>query len=288
MSEAQTKNVNEEEGGDAMAPPAVAAAAAAAVARQRSTIEFPYVNLEDCEESAVAIFSEAGMTELSVTQAAAAMGTTVDSSSFRVKLSAMRLFGLLTVEQQRVGLTQLAREICENDTKARARVTAFLNVPLYVRLVQEHEGHTLPQAPALEKEIISYGVGAKVADRARQAFDKSAKHANFIRPGSDRFVTPILASPRAETKSATTETQEQSAPGSGDGDGPDDGVDPVIKALVAKIPPTGTQWPLEEQVYLLQMLAMTFHMTYKNRRPIKVSAEPDAAVRASGDATQSS
>lgn len=243
--------------------------------RERSTIEFPYTNLEDAEEAAKAIFKEAGTTELTTVQTASALDMSAASSGFRVRLSALRMFGLVEGDSQRVSLSDLGRAIAEPHTAERARVDAFMRVPLYRAIVAQHDGHTLPPAAAFQREIIGLGVAAKAAERARQVFDRSARHAGFTKAGTDRFVTPIVAGRERGAEGDTQQSRETERRSSGDDGG--DGVDPVILALVKKIPPTGTQWPLEEQVQLLQMLAMSFHMTYKNKRPIKVSAEPDMA-----------
>lgn len=270
-TEAQTENdaeaVAEESGGDVQSK-------GVAARRERSTIEFPYTNLEDAEEAARAIFQEAGMTEITTNQVASTLNMSATSSGFRVRISALKLFGLIEADSQRVSLTELGRAIAEPHSAAAARVQSFLRVPLYSAVVERHDGRTLPPPAALERELVGLGVAPKMAERARQVFDRSAKHAGFIRPGSDRFVTPIVQAPGAS--SADTSQQAESPKKFAGGGGGDD-VDPIIRALVEKIPPTGTQWPLEEQVQLLQMLGMAFHMIYKNKRPIKVSAEPDAS-----------
>jgi hypothetical protein len=242
--------------------------------RERSTIEFPYTNLEDAEQAAKAIFQEAGTTELSMAQVASALGMSAASSCFRVRMSALKLFGLVEGDAQRVSLTDLGRAIAEPHTAQGARVDAFMRVPLYRAIVTKHDGHDLPPPAAFQREIVELGVAPKMADRARQVFDRSAKHAGFLKAGSDRFVTPIVQN-RGKSEAEGAEREPEKRSGGGDGGDGLDHLDPVIRALISKIPAAGTQWPLEDQVQLLQMFAMAFHMTYKNKRPIKVSAEPE-------------
>jgi len=241
--------------------------------RERSTIEFPYINLEDAEDGAKAIFREAGTTEISVAQAAAFMGLSATSSGFRVRLSGMKMFGLVEGVEQRIALSELGRRITDPRTAQHARIAAFLRVPLYNAVVERHDGKTLPPPGAMQKEFVGFGVSQKTADRARQVFERSARHALFMKQGQDRFVTPVISgmpgrADAHEIVDADGTRNQENVPNT-------QLRDPVIDALVAKIPPPGTQWPLDEQVQLLQMLAMAFQMTYKNRRPIRVSADAE-------------
>ena len=233
----------------AEAPPSAAPSAPAAGKtegrREVSTISFSYLPLEDAEEGAKAIYSQAGTASVSQPQAAAAMSMSQTSSAFRGRLSAMKLFGLMDYEQGRIQLTDLGRAISDPHTTLEARVEAFLRVPLYEKYASLHDGHGLPNAPALEAEFISFGVSSKQADRARQVFDRSAKYAGFIKPGTNRFVRPIIgARPPASSSEAapaagadSPQRTETRAGGGGDGSGND--VDPVIRALVQRFPRLG-------------------------------------------------
>jgi hypothetical protein len=261
-------------------PPAAALASPSAQ-RERSTIEFPYSNLEDAEQGAKALFAEAGMTEVSLAQAAAAMKVSATSSGFRLRLTSMKMFGLLDGDQGRVRLTDLGRGVAEAQTALESRAKAFARVPLYAKVIENHDGRTLPPPTALEREFSELGVAKKQTDRARQAFDRSARWAGYIKAGSDRFVSPILRNerPSASTDPGDGSDGQQSMrqnPGGGAAN-ENDGLDPVIRALVQKIPPTGAPWGSDEQVMWLRMMAMAFSMAFGGKRTIKIEAEPESS-----------
>jgi hypothetical protein len=267
---------------DAPPSPAVAlppSADKAGARREISSIAFPYLPLEDAEEGAKAIYSEAGTASVSQPQAAAAMSMSQTSSAFRGRLAAMKIYGLMEYDQGRIQLTDLGRAIADPHAALDARVEAFLRVPLYEKYSSLHDGHQLPKPAALQAEFISFGVSTKQADRARQVFDRSAKHAGFIKPGTNRFVRPITGSrapgPSAETAASSTSDPVQRNDFRGGGDGGGNDVDPVIRALVQKIPPPGSPWGVDEQVMWLRMMAMAFSMAYGGKRPITIQAEPE-------------
>lgn len=280
QSEAQTENVSdafEPEGSTERQSPS-----ARELKRERSTIDFPYLNLEECEEGAKELFRAAGTADVTHAQAASAMDQSATSSAFRLRLSAMRMFGLLDGEGGRLRLTPLGRSIAEAQTALDARVEAFLRIQLYQAVVQSHEGRTLPGARALETEFIQLGVAKKQAERARQVFDRSARHAGFLKQGSDRFVTPITQGKRPEAAEAedddtaegrAKDQQQKAKGGSGGGGGDDSNLDPVIRALVQKLPPPGAPWTADDQVVWLRMMAMAFTMAYGGRHTISIKVD---------------
>ncbi len=72
----------------------------------------------------------------------------------------------------------------------QARITAFLNVPLYRRLYENYKGRNLPPDPGLEQAIVNLGVSAKQKERARQVFQRSANYAGFFNQGRNRLILP--------------------------------------------------------------------------------------------------
>jgi hypothetical protein len=245
--------------------------------REVSSIAFPYVNLESAEHGAKAIFGSASTTEITYAQAAGAMNASATSSGFRGDIAAMKLFGLLEGDQGRLRLTDLGRAIAEPGTTEAARVEAFDRIPLYQRLKANHNGKTLPKAQALEREIIELGVAAKQAERARQVFERSARHAGYIKPGSDRFVEPILPA-RSELvgggrTGATSGQPEHDVkrtdnPGNGD---PSDRRHPFIEGLLKTLPAPETEWPIAARAKWLQTAASIFGLIYTGEGEITVT-----------------
>src|SRR5260221_13782494 len=79
--------------------------------RQRSTIGFPYNDMDSAEEVAKAIFGNVGTSTCSAAaQLAPWMGQSPKSSGFRSQLSAARLFGLIESDDaESYRLTELGR-----------------------------------------------------------------------------------------------------------------------------------------------------------------------------------
>lgn len=237
---------------------------AAADKRERSTIQFPYNDLDDAMAIAKAVHDNAGL-ECTVDQLAAYVKQSITSGAFRVRLSTAATFGLTENERGNVKLTDLGRYIADPAKEAEARAEAFMRVPLYARIYDNYKGFTLPPAAALEKFMREVGVSSKQTDRARQAFVRSARQAGYFAHGEDRLVRPagpgtkpIVTKPAEERPSSDGKNGQ----GGGGGDGGDNGLDPLIGALVKKLPKPGSDWSLSERVVWLKMMAMAFNMTY--------------------------
>lgn len=155
----------------------------------RSTIAFPYTGLKDAEQIARALHDSWGGAA-SPDQLAASLKASPRSGSFRVKLATARTFGVISISRGNIALTDLGRKIIDPQTRATARVDAFMTVPLFSALVNEYRGSTLPPDLGLEKKIHDLGVSAKQTARARQAFQRSAEMAGFFKMGKDRVVQP--------------------------------------------------------------------------------------------------
>jgi hypothetical protein len=206
----------------------------------RSTIAFPYSHLGDAELVAEALHSRGNSAKMG--EIAAELGTTTNSGTFRTKISTARVFGVTETRSGQVSLTDLGRRLVDPKTKPRARVDAFLHVPLYSAIYNKFDGGKLPSAKGLETAIEQLGVSPKQLDRARQALHRSAERAGFFRNGSDRLVVPPVGA----------------TPGEGSQD-PDPGADTGDKVtLVGTLPDVmvqmwvtllrgeGAKWPPEK------------------------------------------
>lgn len=156
----------------------------------RSSIAFPYLDLETAVEVAKAVYERAGLSGCEIDELAAQMGQTV-SGAFRLKIATARLFDLLAKEGRgTLKLSSLGQKVIASDTEAEGRASAFLTIPLYKSIFDRYRGHLLPPQKALEREMISLGVAPKQAGKARQAFERSAHQAGFFAQGDDRLVSP--------------------------------------------------------------------------------------------------
>lgn len=230
--------------------------------RVRSVIEFPYADLDNAVEIASTLHSRAG-SSCEAKELAAWMNQSASGGTFRTRLSAARMFGLTENAQSRVTLTQLGRDIIPASGNDRAAaVTAFLNVELFRVMYEQHKGNILPPPSAIERQMIGLGVSPKQKERARQTFIKSAHFAGFLDPASGRFIKPGNGAPKAE--SATPSQSEATRGGGGDGGGRDSDLDldPLLIALLKKIPTVGNQWPAPQRIRWFRTFAMNVSQIY--------------------------
>lgn len=231
--------------------------------RERSSIAFPYQNLQDAIEIASAVYNNVGSGECSSDQLAAWVGQSSKSSGFRARISAAKLFGVLesgVLEDYR--LSNLGRQIVDPNQERRAKVDAFLNVPLYQAVYEKHKGGTIPRASAMEQEIIQLGVAKKQAQRARAVLEKSAEVAGFSEHGRDRLVKPGVSD------SATSVNSEFEHPSpsydSVAGEDSQQRLHPFIQGLLKTLPEQSTAWSLRDRAKWLRLAANAFDLIYKS------------------------
>ncbi len=227
--------------------------------RQRSTIGFPYMDLNDAMEVARAIHENVGQGDCSEDQLAAWLRVSSKSSSFRAKLSTARMFGLIEGSNPNIGLTSLGRQIVDPNQVRAARVQAFLNVPLYRAVFEKYQGGVLPPAAAFERDIVGIGVAEKQKSKARQVFERSANQAGYFEHGKDRLVQPGIVEDTGEARPPSPDTGE----GGGGGANPPD-LHPFVQGLIEQLPKPNSEWPVDEQVKWLQTAASIFGLMYKS------------------------
>lgn len=229
--------------------------------RQRSKVAFPYTDLSSALEVASAIHDKVGNGDCSLQQLSAWMDQSIKSSGFRVQIAAARLFGVIESDgTDSYRLTPLGRQIVDPENARKAKATAFLNVPLFQLLYDNHREGILPPAAALEREIAGLGVAEKQKDRARQVFERSAEQAGFFEHGKNRLVMPAI-------KGVVVEKEPLPSGGGGGGGGAGGSgetlsLDPLLIALLKKIPATGTDWPGPNRVRWFRTFAMNVSQIY--------------------------
>ena len=237
--------------------------AAADGKREQSSIQFPYGDLEDAIEIAKAIH-EVGGHSCEVEQLAGYLRVAASGGGFRARLAYPRIFGLAEYERGTMRLTPLGMRILDASKEASARIEAFLTVPLYKAIYEQYKSYTLPPPAALEREMAKLGVSTKQTDKARQAFDRSAKQAGFYWAGPDRLTMPVSKT-RPDTRPIdppppSREIRERNG---GDG-GSGGGQHPLIQGLISTLPTQGEQWDVSERIKWLQMAASIFAILYKS------------------------
>jgi hypothetical protein len=249
----------------------------AAQGRQRSKVAFPYNDLNSALEVANAIHDKVGNSDCSLQQLSAWMNQSIKSSGFRVQIAAARLFGVIESEgSESYRLTQLGRQIVDPENARKAKATAFMNVPLFQLIYENHKDGILPPAAALEREIAQAGVAEKQKDRARQVFERSADQAGFFEHGKNRLVMPAI-------KEAGVGGKETKTGDSGGGGGGSNNVgldlDPLLIELLKKIPPTNDGWAGPQRLRWFKTFAMNVSQIYDgDNSPVELEIKLDTSA----------
>jgi hypothetical protein len=229
--------------------------------RQRSSIAFPYYALDDAVALARAINNHVGGARCSVDQVAAWLQLSPKSSGFRARLSAATLFGLVNSSNlDAIHLAEWGRAVVDAKREREGRARAFLSVPLYRAVFDNHKGEALPPTAALENELVSLGVAATLKTTARQVLERSAESAGFYEAGRDRLVMPGFRS----SEGSTQEHQDHLGGGGGGVGGPPSGQLPLaISVLLDALPEPLSVWPKHARAKWMQALSNAFDSIYK-------------------------
>jgi hypothetical protein len=239
--------------------------------RQRSTVAFPYMDLNAALALAKAIHQNAGSGTCDDGQLAAWSNQSSKSSGYRIQIATAKLFGVIESISGKYRLTPLGLMASDPTQLDEAKVHAFLNVPLYKAVFEKYNGLTLPPAAGLENDMVSIGVAEKVKDRARQAFERSAEAAGFFKHGKNRLVKPAIT----EKDSGSDKHQDDDSSDEQEALPPVvNKLDPVIKALVEKIP-QNKEWTGQERSQWLQMMAMALDMAYGKDGSVDIKFTPN-------------
>jgi hypothetical protein len=228
--------------------------------RDRSTIEFPYMDLDNAIEIARAVHQAGGT--CTKEQLAARMNQSATSGGFYLRVTNAKLFGFVSYERGTITQTKLGQQISDPGMEKAARVQAFLNVPLYRALFEKFKSVTLPPAGGLEGAIESLGVAPKQKDKARQAFQRSAKQAGFFEFGPERLVLPSASVGVRLEKSAEREPIKMIRQESREGLRGEPQYHPFIEGLLKTLPPAETQWPIDARKKWLMAAENIFALIY--------------------------
>jgi hypothetical protein len=255
----------------------VAAEESGSAKRQRSAIAFPYNDFDDAASIAEKIHSNVGNGICSLGQLAVWSGMSIKSSGFRVQIAASRLFGLIESDNaDSYRLTSLGRQLADPHSSRKAKVEAFLSVPLFDAIYKNHKDGVLPPVTALEREIVGLGVSEKQKERARQVFERSALQTGFFEHGKNRLVTPALRTvdppPAASPDVGEGSGNRSASNGSSGGDGEFSVLDPLLLALLRKIPSLDEGWPREKRVRWFKTFAMNVSQVYdSDDEPVEIT-----------------
>lgn len=237
----------------------ISEAAATDTSRARSTIEFPYLDLDSAIEVAQAVFA-VGVTSCDWDQLAGKMNHTASGGGFRMRVMTARTFGLLTYDRGFVTLTDLGSRIVDAKHSKAARAEAFQTVPLFRAAFDRMKGQALPPPPAIERMLEQLGVAPKQKDKARQVFMRSAKQAGFFEIDGGRLLLPPTSQRQEKDIGSNAPPPAKHNSGGGGDDG--GGVDPLIIGLIKRLPSSGSDWPIAARIKWLQAAANNFDLIY--------------------------
>ncbi|WP_417515810.1 hypothetical protein [Minwuia sp.] len=242
--------------------------------RERSRIEFPYTDVGQALDLVRTLHEKGGGTA-EREQLAAWMDQSSSGGTFRSRVSAATLFGFITSDRSGIAITPLGRDVVHGTRQASALSDAFLSVPLFRAMYDQHHGYPLPPAAAIERQVVELGVPDKQKERARQAFQKSATIAGFIDPGSGRFVKPAV---QDRTADEPPPEDEDEPPGDdtgvgGGGGGGGEHYHPFIKGLLDALPETGKEWSYKDRAKWLRLAASAFDFMYEGDGEVAITVK---------------
>lgn len=245
-----------------------------AVPRGRSTIEFPYLDLDNSVEIVKTVHEVEG-DRCDWRQLATKLEVAPEGGGFRMRMLTAKTYGLVTYERGQIMLTELGIRMADPAHEKRARFDAFLAVPLFKQLFDRLNGQPLPPVAAIERMVENLGVAPKQKDKARQVFQRAAKQAGLFDLSSDRLSMPPGLSQAARTPAPREELTLAQTNGQGRGSGVGD-YHPFIQGLLAKLPKPEADWPVDARVKWLTTAANIFDLMY-----VDTAGMPGQAIKVS-------
>jgi len=228
----------------------------------RSTIKFPYLDLDDAVKIAKAIHAVGGQS-CQRDQLAAYLAVSPTGGGFNLRLLTAKHFGFINTDKKVVSLTALGGKVCDPQQEKAARSEAFLLVPLYKAIYEQFKSNTLPPNSGLEGAMENLGVAPKQKDKARQVFQRSATQAGFFAYGSNRLVLPpIRTNPQTEDQKDAEHEAVADQDRKGKHDNGENKRHPFIEGLLDKLPPAETEWSIDGRKKWLQTAANIFDLMY--------------------------
>jgi len=248
--------------------------------RERSTVEFPYLDLDAAVEVAQGVH-QVGGSSCGWDQLAAQMGQTAKGGGFRLRVMTAKTFGLVTYGQGIVTLTELGKRLNDPQQEKAARADSFLRVELYNKIYELFKNGTLPPPDALENEIVKMGVAPKQKGKARQAFQRSANSAGYFWSGPNRLVRPSIKASAAAVPAVEPEVEPDKKKKKQEED--EGRKHPLIEGLLKELPEPQSEWNSEDRKKWLEMASTIFNVIYKdsddNRGSLKVVFEKNSSAK---------
>ncbi len=217
---------------------------------------FPYVDLDLGVETAKYVFEMGG--NCTFEQLSEKSGQALDSNALRIRINTTwRQYGLITVNGDRISLSDLGKAVLQPATERQARVESFLRVPIYKDIFSKYRDESLPASKVLEQVMEDMGVAPKQSARARQILMRSAKQAGLFEdsdfslaiPRGVKIIEDRVSEPQSESVNVPTEMTTHGKR------------EPIFEALWGMVPPSGAEWTIEARAKWLNMLSNALDMS---------------------------
>jgi hypothetical protein len=249
--------------------------AASSSGKAKSKVVYPYWDLDSSIEVARAVRDQGGGVcngdQLAVFLKYASKG----SGTFFSRIQAARLFGLVSFEDSNYAPTERADAILSPvmpEDEARARLDAFLDIPLFSGVFGELEGKNLPPEVGLKNLLKTrYGIVENRVGPALRILMDSAEQAGLFKTTGDRtkMIRPVVGASRVvETKPPETQDRidrpRTGGGGGSGGDGAPPGIHSAIVGLLRELPPAGSDWPNAKKQRFLSAFQAILDVVYRD------------------------
>lgn len=253
--------------------------------RTLSEISFPYFDLEDSIAVAEKVLNRGGGS-CAPDQLAAWLGyDSINSGTYKTRVSAARQFGLIETIAGRISITERAKTIMApvlEDDATKAKADAFLNVELFRAVYERFRGGSIPQEAGMRNLFEhTFKVIPGRITQAYKMFLASAEQAGFFRESKSKLIRPAAPSasetppapempPEAENPAETRPTAIEKPrwrDGGGGGDGSGGGIHTALIGLLRELPKPGESWTAREQEDFIAAFTGLIKFIFPARKP---------------------
>lgn len=267
-----------------MEPAAVIESQAAESSQQAKTYRVPRYDLGDSVAVADAIHKKGGGSASRAELAAYLDYKTTNSGAFNSRLGAARLFGLVTANGSRTGITPLAQKIITpvypEQTK-EGLIEAFFNVPIFKELYEVHDegGKQLPPGFGFKNLLRNqFGLSGPKVNQAHRTLMASADLAGFFDTrGRTHLIVPTIRPSQGDVDVEEQKDDGQGQAGLGGGGGGSDGRPPSD-------PPSSAEAVRLE--YVRKLISMVGNEGVEDQQDLMERIEKLLAVTEGGEAAK--
>lgn len=236
--------------------------------RTQSGTVFPYFDLEQSIKVAEAIYQKGGG-QCTAEQLAAWLDYKSPSSgTYNMRYYAAKHFGLVESSKGVIGVTARGKAILAPvmpDDAAKAKVEAFLAIPLFAAIYEKFKRQALPQEMGLRNLLQhTYKIVPERITQAMRVLKNSAEQAGFFSISQDksRMIEPPFPA-SSQAPAPPVEPTERATPmyGGGGGDGPR-GIPEAINGVLLYLPAPGSAWSKQKKEAFMKAFTAAIELVY--------------------------